>query len=271
MVPKLVPGSKVQGVIIETLEPKFRPLENSFGISPFDTLSTMFTKKRSYSNANPQYKKPRLVRPPSMGPIARQSVAVGAWHVAKGPEYKFVDVDGVTSATSIPLSNDWTTPGATFLLNGLVPGSLATQRIGRKVSIKTLYVRATVQLATTSVRGGNIRMMVFYDKQANGTAPLVTDVLVDDSFYSPNNLSNRDRFVVLCDHVFEAIGTQADYQKSMVLHKKLNLETMFNAGTAGTIADITSGSIYIMFAQSGTIGTGNPTASWYSRIRYTDQ
>ena len=174
------------------------------------------------------------------------------------------------SATSIPLSNDWTTPGATFLLNGLVPGSLANQRIGRKISIKSLYVRATVQLASTSVRGGNIRMIIFYDKQANATAPAVTELLVDDSFWSPNNLSTRDRFVVLCDHVFDHIGTQDKFSDSAVIYKKLNLETMFNAGTAGTIADITSGSIYIMFAQSGTIGTANPTASWYSRIRYTD-
>lgn len=226
-------------------------------------------RKRSYSTTAP-FKKPRLVAPPSLGGVSRQSMAVGGWAKSKGPEYKFIDVDGVASATSIPLSNDWTTPGATFLLNGLVPGSLATQRIGRKVNMKSLYIRATVQLATTSVRGGNIRMIVFYDKQANGTAPAVTDLLVEDSFYSPNNLSNRDRFVVLADQVFDPIGTQADYQKSCVVYKKINLETMFNAGTAGTIADITSGSIYIMFAQSGTIATGNPTASWYSRIRYTD-
>lgn len=215
------------------------------------------------------FKKPRLVAPPSA--VARQAVRVGAWagRGAQGPEIKFTDVTDL--ATSIPLSNDFTTPGATFLLNGLTTGALATNRIGRKVTLKSLYIRATVQLATTSVRGANIRMVVFYDKQANGTAPAVTDVLADDSFYSPNNLSNRDRFVVLCDHVFEPIGTANDYQKSAVVFKKLNLETMFNAGTAGTIADITSGSLYIMFAQSGTIGTGNPTASWYSRVRYTDQ
>jgi len=226
-------------------------------------------KKRSYS-VNAPFKKPRLVAQPSLGAVARQTMRVGGWASTSRPELKFTDVDGVTSATSIPLSNDFTTPGATFLLNGLVPGSLATQRIGRKVTIKSLYIRCTVQLATTSVRGGNIRMMVVYDKQANGAAPAVTDILVDDAFYSVNNLSNRDRFVTLVDHVFNPIGTATDYQQSVVIHKKLNLETMFNAGSAGTIGDITSGSIYILFAQSGTIGTGNPTATWTSRIRYTD-
>lgn len=211
--------------------------------------------------------------PRSLGPLARQSIRTGGWanpsRMGAG-ELKFLDVDGVTSATSIPLSNDFTTPGATFLLNGLVPGSGASNRIGRKVTIKSLYIRCTIQLATTSVRGGNVRMMVVYDKQANATAPAVTDILLDDSFYSANNLSNRDRFVTLVDTVSEPIGTATVYGQSMVVHKKLNLETMYNAGAAGTIGDITSGSIYIMFAQSGTIGTGNPTATWTSRIRYTD-
>ena len=52
--------------------------------------------------------------------------------------------------------------------------------------------------------------------------------------------------------------------------KTLNLETMFNAGSAGTIADITSGSVYMFIAQSGGITTTAPTLSYRSRIRYTD-
>lgn len=203
----------------------------------------------------------------SLGAISRQSARVGGWS-GRSPELKFIDTSDIGS--SIPLSNDFTTPGATFLLNNITPGSLATNRIGRKITMKSLYIRATVQLAATSTRGDSVRMIVFYDKQANAATPVVADVLADDSFYSPNNLSNRDRFVVLCDRVFDPIATSGDLTASMEVYKKINLETMFNADVAGGVGDITSGSVYIMFAQQGTILTANPTAAWYARIRYTD-
>lgn len=206
----------------------------------------------------------------NLGPIAAQSVRVGGYAASSGPEKKFVDVS--VSAQALGLgTNSFTTPGPTFLLNGLVPDSTASGRIGRKVVLKSLYVRYSVNMAATSTLGAPIRIIVFYDKQANGSAPAVTDVLLADSFFSANNLSNRDRFVVLADEVTEPIGVATGvYTASGVIYKKLNLETMFNTGTAGTIADITTGSVYIMAAQAGAIGTAAPLWSFRSRIRYTD-
>ena len=126
-------------------------------------------------------------------------------------------------------------------------------------------------MAATSTLGSPVRIIVFYDKQANAQAPAVTDVLLADAFPSPNNLSNRDRFVVLADIVTEPIGVATGvYVANFEIYKKLNLETMFNAGTAGTIGDITSGSVYIMAAQAGAIATAAPTFTFRSRIRYTD-
>lgn len=189
---------------------------------------------------------------------------------ASGGELKFTDVSGTGTAMGLA-SGAFTTPGPTFLLNGLVPDSTATGRIGRKIAMKSLYIRADFRLAATSTAGGMFRMIVFYDKQANANAPAVTDLLLADAFLSPNNLSNRDRFVVLVDEVTSPVSVQGDFATQLIRFKKnLNLETMFNAGTAGTIGDITSGSIYIMFAQNSTIGTAAPTVNWRSRIRYTD-
>lgn len=206
-----------------------------------------------------------------LGPIARQSIRTGGWaNPVSGAELKFTDVSVSGQALGLG-TNTFTTPGPTFLLNGLVPDSTATGRIGRKIVMKSLYVRWTVNMAATSTLGAPCRIIVVYDKQANAQAPATADVLVADSFLSPNNLSNRDRFVILADEVTEPIGVATGvYTASGVIFKKLNLETMYNAGNAGTIGDITSGSVYILAAQAGAIGTAAPIWSFRSRIRYTD-
>jgi len=208
-----------------------------------------------------------------LGPRAatrRQAMRTGGYtSPATSGELKFRDV-----ALQLPCAialGTWTTPGPTTLLNGLVPDSTATGRIDRKVVMASLYVRATANMAGTSTNGGLVRMIVVYDKQANAQAPAVTDILASDSFFSPNNLSNRDRFVTLIDHVFDPIGTNTSIATSDVTFKKsINLETMFNPGTAGTIGDITSGSIYILAAQNGSVGVAGPNCQFYSRIRYAD-
>lgn len=208
----------------------------------------------------------------SLGPrssTARQSLRTGGWaNPVAGAERKFTDI---SATLTLGIATDtFTTPGPTSLLNGLVPDSTATGRIGRKVVMRSIYIRWTAQLAATSTQGAPVRIIVFYDKQANAQAAGVTDVLLASAFTSPNNLSNRDRFVVLFDEVTDPLSIQNNFAVAGVLFKKINLEEMFNAGTAGTIGDITSGSIYIMAAQASTIGVAAPTLSFRSRIRYTD-
>jgi len=113
--------------------------------------------------------------------------------------------------------------------------------------------------------------MVVLDKQANGAPPAVTDILLADAMQSPMNLSNSNRFKILAEGYFTEASTNGDYTSEGVeVYKKLNIPVQFNNGTAGTIADIATGSVYVLFAQNGTIGTAAPTVVWRSRIRYVD-
>lgn len=201
--------------------------------------------------------------------IDAQALRVGGYaNPTRMGELKFSDV--TNTLTCAIGAATWTTPGPTFLLNGLVPDSTATGRIGRKIQMKSLYLRLVPSMAATSTFGGSIRVIVVYDKQANAVAPAVTDVLVTDTFTATNNLSNRDRFVVLYDQISDPLSTAGQVATHMEYYKKINLETCFNAGVAGTIGDITTGSVYIMAAQSGGIGTAAPTVNFRSRIRYSD-
>jgi len=194
-----------------------------------------------------------------------QAIRTGGWaNPTKGGELKFNDI--LCNAV-MNLNDTFSTP---ILLNGLQSGSDATNRIGRKVNIKSLLLRFNFGMASTSIGGAPCRILVVYDKQANATAPLITDILLVNGFSSQNNLSNRDRFVTIFDHITQPIAATNNYCVADVLFKRVNLETIFNAGNAGTIGDISSGSVYIFVAQCGTIGTTAPVLLARSRIRYTD-
>jgi len=194
----------------------------------------------------------------------------GFYSPSTSSELKFRDLGPTTSALTFA-SAAWTTPGATFLLNGLAPDSTATGRIGRKVVMKSLLLRAEMRMATTSSQGGYGRYLVVYDRQANTNPPAVTDVLLYDGMQSPMNLSNKDRFKIVAEGYFTPLSVQGEFvSQGVEVYKKLNLPVQFNAGTAGTIGDIVTGSLYVLFAQNGSIGTANPSVVWTSRVRYSD-
>jgi len=220
-------------------------------------------KDKSYSVS--QMTRGRFTAPRSSTTI--QSMRTGGWaSSSRSGELKFLDVN-TAIAVGGPAA---ATFGTGILLNGLATGTDASSRIGRKVTLKSLYVRWSSIFVAGAGGGGAIRILVVYDKQANAAAPSITDILLANDFNSPNNLSNRDRFVTLTDFVSDQLSSGANLADCGVFHKTLNLETMFNAGSAGTIADITSGSVYMFIAQSGGITTTAPTLSYRSRIRYTD-
>jgi len=202
----------------------------------------------------------------TLGPVSRQAMRTGGWaNPSQSPELKFID-----TSVSVNLTAGSLAFSAPQLLNGVAPGSGATDRIGRKIILKSVYLRATVRASVGSAGSSPIRCIIFYDKQANAQAPTATDLLLANEFNSQNNLSNRDRFVVLSDETTEPVGTLIEQARCHVVYKKLNLETMFNAGSAGTIGDITSGSIYIMFAQTSDIITSAAQAVYRVRVRFSD-
>lgn len=164
-----------------------------------------------------------------------------------------------------------TTP-VLLLLNGLAPGNSASQRIGMKVAIRTLELRARV--ATTAGTGVDqtCRWLIFVDRQSNGVAPTAGDVLTGnlDTF---RNLANRKRFKIILDRHFP-LSASAENGSIRVFHAYLKfrrpLLVEFNTGTAGTVADITSGAIYIMVLGNIASGTTDANMNGTVRFRYTD-
>lgn len=116
--------------------------------------------------------------------------------------------------------------------------------------------------------------MIVMDKQANATVPTVAQILETVSAISPMNMDNRDRFTVL--HDYQCPVDQLGGRPSTVHKKfrKINVTTAYNAGAAGTVADIATNSIYLLyiFTQIGTgaAPTVPPAIDFYGRLRYDD-
>lgn len=199
----------------------------------------------------PLFKRPRINGPVS---VARR---IG--------ESKFVDI---SSAQTLRFGQADFNAGV--LLNGLANGNTASTRVGRKIHMTSLLIRGHVYLSSTSTGGGPVRILVVYDKQANAAAPSITDVLLDDNVDSPNNLSNRERFVTILDKFVDPISKEGEFARAFVLYKKIRLDTLFNENSSGNITDITSGSLYLFISQSGNIATANGGIDFHTRVRYTD-
>lgn len=168
-------------------------------------------------------------------------------------EKKFLDVTGVQTGAG----------GAILtLLNGVTQQTDYNNRVGRKFSMKSFYVRFG---AWETVAVNFVRFLVVYDLQTNGVAPAITDVLALTSVYSPNNLNNRDRFKTVMDKVVSVgIGTGPAYR---VKYRKLNTET-HNSGVTNAVASIATGALFMIVIPDGTSAT--TSIAWYSRIRFTD-
>ena len=167
--------------------------------------------------------------------------------------------------------------GTLVLMNGLQPGTGATQRIGKRAVFKNVILRAAIGVPTNTGAtplNGYVRLIMFVDKQANAAAPTVAALLQQVSAISPINMDNRDRFVVLHDYqvTIDQLGARAGSVHKKF--KKLKIVTAYKAGAAGTIGDIATNSIYLLYIYT-QIGTGAaptvpPAMDFYGRLRYDD-
>lgn len=203
-------------------------------------------------------------------------------HVAGASELKVADINTATYQVN--------TTGSVTLLAVPVVGADFNARVGRKVVLKSFYIRGRVQTeaatnagANAAVAGQLARFVVFVDMQPNGATPAVTDLLVEALPSSQLNLNNRDRFRVLSDKTYvfdpylgsdtatQARASASNQVKMVKKFKNINVETIFNATNGGTIADINSGALFMLWVGSGAAGSNTDVNAIVStRVRYAD-
>jgi len=185
------------------------------------------------------------------------------------PELKYINA--TTSAA------DMTSTPVLTLLNGCAPGSDATNRIGRRILVKSVQLSGYSHSSSSTIIA-QARWAIVVDRQPNGAAFTFTDCwdsAVADTLRNPNNLQ---RFQIIHDsgvipHVgCTTIATCAPTNFAchpFHLYKKLNIPVQFNSGTAGTIADIQTNAIYLV-TWGTQASTGGVDFTSKIRIRFAE-
>lgn len=177
-------------------------------------------------------------------------------------EFKSVDVnaDGVSCST---------TPGV-VLLNGMQSGASINQRVGREVTMRSIQFQYVVRANTAGV-DQQVRVVLVYDRQTNGAAPLFLDVFDFANVTCARKLENRKRFKILYDrtHVVNAVGEPGS-QVARRFYRRLRHPVTFNSSSTAYVGDITTGSLYLLFLSTQAAGTNAALIDYSSRIRYSD-
>jgi len=243
--------------------------------SLFTTMS--FSRKRAFGTQGGVAKvATRMVggRKLTYRPTAPLSGSYRARLAAAAPvELNFKD-------TSLAGQSFSTTP-VLLLLNGMAQGTTASTRIGRRICVKSIQWMFDTESSSASVWNG-YRFMIVLDKQANAATPAFTDIYDVAQPTTFRNVSNMPRFQVLYDSkevlsVGPTTTTGSDQQTESIVSKqdgylKVNIPVQFNAGVAGTIADIQTNALYFVMIGNSGISTLNDVQIYNGqvRIRYSD-
>lgn len=165
--------------------------------------------------------------------------------------------------------------GTITLLNTIPQGAGTSERVGKRVALKSLQMRGNVSSSSTATRN-DIAYMIVYDKRPTGVLPAITDILNSASPHSFNNDVNSGRFRILkrIDEVLVGnpstlISPNSILNAEFYLNLKM-LPQVFKAAGTGAIGDIEEGALYLVTVGSVSAGTGAASLGVGFRLRYVD-
>lgn len=189
--------------------------------------------------------------------------------VAASKESGYVDLASASYALD--------TTGTITLLNTVPQGAAVTQRVGKKIQLKSLQFRGAMQNGSAAA-GNDVAFMIVYDKRPTGALPSITDVLNSVAPTAMNNDANAGRFRILkrVDEVLignltaaanytEAAIKSCDYWLSLK-----GLATTYKAAGTGAIADIEEGALYMITVGGTAAGTSAASLFGAFRLRFLD-
>lgn len=191
-----------------------------------------------------------------------------------GQEMKFHDVEVASTAPPAGLITD--------TLNSIPQGTNESERIGRRAVVKKIQCKFHITLpafsATSNIGRWDVVRVIFYlDKQCNGQAATVLNILETADFQAFNNLASRDRFVKLYDKSFSMaiagaagdFGASAGYTAPKVInrtfYKSCDIPIEFNSPTGG-LSSIRSNNIGVLLISEN----GYCDFEGKFRLRFTD-
>jgi len=164
--------------------------------------------------------------------------------------------------------------GSVQLMSVLVQGAGQTQRVGKKVQIKSIQWRGLLQADTTTTFTKGAWILV-YDRRPTGSLPAIGDILNSASPFAMNNDDNSGRFQILHRKDFVVIGNTTTPSTGMEAITddgfiKVNRPTVYKSLGTGAIADIEEGALYFVTIGQTAAGTADAGLSIIFRTRFLD-
>lgn len=227
-----------------------------------DSSSSAKKRKRSDSRGKaPVYAGPRMQGGQFYSRNARQ------YGIRSVVEPGYVDLAAATYAMD--------TTGTITLVNTVPQGAGQSQRVGKRIALKSLQCHGSIYTNTTATILDTSYLIV-YDKRPTGVLPAITDVLGSVSPLAFNNDTNSGRFRILKRVDRTLIGSAANQftaASSFDADWYLDLKGMpqvFKAAGTGAIGDIEEGAIYLITVGGAVAGTLAGVANVGFRLRYID-
>jgi len=174
-----------------------------------------------------------------------------------------------------------TSTGSVALLNGCTQGlDSINDRIGRKIVMNSIILEGCIQNTVTSLTNAAffagsdaVKIALVFDKQTNGAIPAWSDVFnISAAYNAPfatRNIPYIDRFMVLWTDIKTICATNNTIARFGV-SMPFNLEVRFEASNAGTSADISSGALYLLYADMNVSGGNDTLISFVSSVTFKD-
>ncbi len=231
-------------------------------------------RKRPRTFRNTAFKKPRRTGGRPFIPGVNRTAGFYGRYSGPTSELKFHDVD----VDHNPIN---TAGIITPSINIIPQGTTESQRIGRKCTIKSIGWKVRFQYpeldgGATPQASDDIRLILYLDKQANGAAASVLDLIETADVRSFRNLANSGRFVFLHDKLYtinvtnlasDAAGvvSSGGVRRNFSVYKKCNLPIEFSS-TTGAIGEIRSNNLGVM----AMTGNGLTILDSTFRLRFSD-
>lgn len=166
-----------------------------------------------------------------------------------------------------------------WVLNTCATGSDFTNRIGRRIKMKTILARFSCRYAgtVTTVTPQTWRIICAIDKQWNATATAVsnnvpqadfpiTNILTNNLPVAPMNLNNRDRFKI----VFDKMVTIDPFNqvKNLSIYKRIPYDVTYG-GTTNDGGSIQTGAVVLWVFSNAAAGSAG-VYNMHTRIRFID-
>jgi len=157
-------------------------------------------------------------------------------------------------------------------INPIPQGAGQSERVGSKCILTNIMLRGAVNIAagqTGVFASDRVRAVLYLDKQSNGAAATVTDILTTATIDSFNNLFNKDRFVILRDMY---IDISSDFEaatafstETFQIYKTCRIPIEWS-GATGAMGEIRSNNVGLLFISE----SGASTVEYVTRLRFED-